>query len=210
MARKPGLLYRGGKFVRRHRESLATALLILAAAAGLGVWAARWLWKQKLATEPTPGAVHLRIRPSTAVLGFKNLSTSPETAWVSTALSEMLTTALAAGEQLRTVPEDTVARTKLDLGLSDVESLSPEALTQVRTNLASDFIVLGSYLDLGKEKGGQIRLDLRLEDTANGETVAAVSETGTEETLLDLASQAGARLRQQFGWESFLRSKPME
>ncbi len=201
MARKPGLLYRGGKFVRRHKESLATALLILTAAAGLGAWAARWLWKQKLATEPTPGAVHLRIRPSTAVLGFKNLSAQPETAWVSTALSEMLTTALAAGEQLRTVPEDTVARTKLDLGLSDVESLSPEALAQVRTNLASDFIVLGSYLDLGKEKDGQIRLDLRLEDTANGETVAAVSETGTEETMLDLASQAGARLRQQFGLE---------
>ena len=45
MARKPGLLYRGGKSVRRHKESLATALLILTAAAGLGVWAARWLWE---------------------------------------------------------------------------------------------------------------------------------------------------------------------
>ena len=200
-ARKPTLLYRSGKFVRRHTESLATAILILAVVAGLGVWAARWLWKQKLATEPTPGAVHLRIRPSIAILGFKNLSARPETAWVSTALSEMLTTALAAGEQLRTVPEDTVARTKLDLGLSDVESLPPEALGQVRNNLASDFVVLGSYLDQGKEKAGQIRLDLRLEDEAKGETVAAVSETGTERTMLDLASQASARLRQQFGLE---------
>jgi eukaryotic-like serine/threonine-protein kinase len=202
-ARKPTLLYRSGKFVRRHSESLATAILILTVTAGFGVWAARWLWKQKLATEPTPGAVHLRIRPSIAVLGFKNLSTRPDTAWISTALSEMLTTALAAGEQLRTVPEETVARTKLDLGLSDVESLPPEAMAQVRNNLASDFIVLGSYLDLGKEKGGQIRLDLRLEDTVKGETVAAVSETGTEKTMIDLASQAGARLRQQFGLEKF-------
>ncbi len=95
-ARKPTLLYRAGKFVRRHTESLATAILILAVAAGLGVWAARWLWKQKMATEPTPGAVHLRIRPSIAILGFKNLSTRPDTAWVSTALSEMLTTALGS------------------------------------------------------------------------------------------------------------------
>ena len=200
-ARDPTLFYRAGKFVRRHRESLATAALILAVAAALGVWAVRALWKQKLATEPTPGAVHVRIRPSIAVLGFKNLSARPETAWVSTALSEMLTTALAAGEQLRTVPEDSVARTKLDLGLSDAESLPPEALVQVRNNLASDFVVLGSYLDQGEEKGGQIRLDLRLEDTVKGETVAAVSETGTEKTMLDLASQAGARLRQQFGLE---------
>ena len=74
-------------------------------------------------------------------------------------------------------------------------------MTQVRKNLASDFIVLGSYLDLGKENGGQIRLDLRLEDTVKGETVAAVSETGTEKTMIDLAAQVGARLRQQFGLE---------
>jgi serine/threonine protein kinase/tetratricopeptide (TPR) repeat protein len=200
-ARKPTFLYRARKFVHRHSESLATALLILAVTAGLAVWAARWLWKQKMATEPTPGAVHIRIRPSIAILGFKNLSTRPDTAWVSTAFAEMLTTELAAGEQLRTVPEETVARTKLDLGLSDVESLSPEAMAQIRRNLASDFIVLGSYLDLGKEKGGPIRLDLRLEDTVKGETVAAVSETGTEKTVIDLASQAGARLRQQFGLE---------
>jgi len=198
-ARKPTLLYRGGKFVRRHTESLATAILILAVTAGLGVWAARRLWKQETATEPTSSAHHVRIRPSVAVLGFKNLSSRLDTVWISTALSEMLTAELAAGEQLRTVPDETVARTKIDLGLSNVESLPPDALTQVRKNLASDFIILGSYLDLGEEKGGQIRLDLRLEDAVKGETVAAVSETGTEKTIIDLASQVGARLREQFG-----------
>jgi serine/threonine protein kinase/TolB-like protein len=200
-ARKPTLLYRAGKFVRRHTGSLATALLILTVMTGLAEWAARWLWKQKVANEPTPGAVHIRIRPSIAILGFKNLSTRPDTAWVSTALSATLTTALAAGEQLRAVPEETVARTKLDLGLSGLESLPPEAMAEVRNNLASDFIVVGSYLDLGTEKGGQIRLDLRLEDTVKGETVAAISETGTEATIIDLASNVGARLRQRFGLE---------
>ena len=199
-ARKPTLLYRGGKFVHRHTESLATAILILAVTAGLGTWAARRLWKQKNANEPPPGALHVRIRPSVAILGFKNLSGRPDTAWISTALSEMLTAELAAGEQLRIVPDETVARTKIDLGLSDVESLPPDTLTQVRKNLASDFIILGSYLDAGKEKG-QIRLDLRLEDAAKGETVASVSETGTEKTIIDLVSQVGSRLREQFGLE---------
>jgi eukaryotic-like serine/threonine-protein kinase len=199
-ARKPTLLYRGGKFVHRHTESLATAILILAVTAGLGVWATRRLWKQKNANE-LPSALHVRIRPSVAILGFKNLSGHPDTVWISTALSEMLTAELAAGEQLRTVPDETVARTKIDLGLSDVESLPPDTLAQVRKNLASDFIILGSYLDLGKEKGSQIRLDLRLEDIAKGETVAAVSETGNEKTIIDLVSQVGARLRQQFGLE---------
>src|SRR5437660_10703694 len=46
-ARKPTLLYRGGKFVHRHTESLATAILILALAAGLGTWEARRLWNQR-------------------------------------------------------------------------------------------------------------------------------------------------------------------
>ena len=170
--------------------------------AGLGGWGARWLWKQKNAIAPPPGAAHVRIRPSVAILGFKNLSSRPDTAWISTALSEMLTAELAAGEQLRTVPDETVARTKIDLGLSDVESVLPDTLIQVRKNLGSDFIVLGSYLDLGKEKGGQIRLDLRLEDTVKEETVATVSETGTEKTIIDLASQVGARLRQRFGLET--------
>jgi serine/threonine protein kinase/Tfp pilus assembly protein PilF/TolB-like protein len=198
-ARKPTLFYRAGKFVRRHAESLTTAILILSVTGGLAVWAGRWLWKLKNATEPTPGAVHLRIRPSVAILGFKNLSGRPDSAWISTALSEMLTTELAAGEQLRTVPDETVARTRIDLGLADVESLSRDTLTQVRKNLGSDFVILGSYLDLGKDKGD--RLDLRLEDTVKGETVAAFSETGSEKTIIDLAAQVGARLRQQFGLE---------
>jgi eukaryotic-like serine/threonine-protein kinase len=206
-ARKPTLLYRGGKFVHRHAESLTTAILILAVAAGLAVWAGRWLWKLKTATEPTPGAVHARIRPSIAVLGFKNLSGRPDTAWVSTALSEMLTTELSAGEQLRTVPEETVARTKVDLGLSDVESLTAEALAQVHKNLGSDYIVLGSYLDPGEEEGGRIRLDLRLQDAVKGETVAAVSETGTEKALLDLVSQVGTRLRERFGLEKLSQTE---
>jgi serine/threonine protein kinase/tetratricopeptide (TPR) repeat protein len=200
-ARKPTLLYRSGKFVHRHTESLATAILILAVAAGLGAWGARRLWKQRNVNELLPSAVHVRIRPSVAIVGFKNLSGRQDTAWISTALSEMLTAELAAGEQLRTVPDETVARTKTDLGLSNVESLPPGTLTQVRQNLASNFIILGSYLDPGKENGGQIRLDLRLQDATKGETVAAMAETGTEKAIVDLVSQVGARLRKQFGLE---------
>jgi eukaryotic-like serine/threonine-protein kinase len=199
-ARKPTLLYRGGKFVHRHTESLATAILILAVAAGLGTWEASRLWKQKNVgvIEQQSSNVHVRMRPSVAILGFKNLSNRQDTAWISTALSEMLAAELAAGEQLRTVPAETVARTKIDLGLSNAESLPPAALPQVRNNLASDFIILGSYLAQGKDTG-EIRLDLRLEDSATGQTVAAISETGTEKAITDLASQVGSRLRGQFG-----------
>ncbi len=134
-----------------------------------------------------------------AIFGFKNLSDRSDTAWLSTALSEMLATELAAGEKLRTVPGETVARMKIDLGLPDTESLAPQALQPIRKNLGSDYVVVGSYFDLGKDSGGQIRLDVRLQDTAKGETIATVSETSTEAQLLDLVSRVGRKLREALG-----------
>jgi tetratricopeptide (TPR) repeat protein len=60
-------------------------------------------------------------------------------------------------------------------------------------------VVVGSYLALGKESGGRIRLDLRLQDALAGEIIAATAETGTEAKLFDLVSQAGAHLRDKLG-----------
>ena len=142
------------------------------------------------------GSAPIRARRSVAVLGFKNLSGQPDKAWLSTALSEMLTTELAAGEKLRTVPGENVAQMKISLSLPDADSFSKETLTKIRQNLGTDDVVLGSYILLGK---GQIRLDLRLQDAAAGETLAAVSEKGTEAQLDDLVSRTGAILREKLG-----------
>ena len=146
---------------------------------------------------PQPAAVRAG-RASVAVLGFKNLSGKPEAAWLSTALSEMLTTELAAGDRLRTVPGEAVSRMKLELGVPDAESLAPDTLTKIRANLGADYVVMGSYVALGGA-GSPVRLDVRLQDAAAGETVAALAETGTEDRLFDLTSSAGAALRAKLG-----------
>jgi tetratricopeptide (TPR) repeat protein len=52
---------------------------------------------------------------------------------------------------------------------------------------------------LGAAASGGIRLDLRLQDTATGETLASVSEQGSEQQLSDIVSRAGARLRERLG-----------
>jgi serine/threonine protein kinase/tetratricopeptide (TPR) repeat protein len=196
-ARKLTIADHSGRFLRKHRESLATALVLLLVIAGLIAWETRAIWK--LAVRPGPTAVQSNARSSVAVLGFKNLSGRPDTAWISTALSEMLAAELGAGEKLRTLPSETVVRAKSDLSLTDTESLSAETLARLRTNLGSDFVVLGSYLDMGQASAGQIRLDLRLQDTAKGETVAAISQTSTEAEILDLVSRTGRRLREELG-----------
>ncbi len=138
-------------------------------------------------------------RRSVAVLGFKNVSARPEEAWISPALSEMLTTELAAGEKLRTISEENVARAKADLSLGDTDGLASDTLTRVWKNLGADLVVLGSYVDLGKDAGGQVRLDLRVQDAAHGQIVASLSETGSETELFQLVSRTGGDLRQRLG-----------
>ena len=135
-------------------------------------------------------------RRSVAVLGFKNLSASPDKSWLSTAISEMLTTELSQGNQLRAIPGESVAQMKMSLALPDAESFSQQTLTRIRQNLGSDDVVLGSYLPLGN---GLLRLDVRLQDAVAGETLASVSEKGNESEIDSLVSKAGAELRAKLG-----------
>jgi tetratricopeptide (TPR) repeat protein/DNA-binding winged helix-turn-helix (wHTH) protein len=136
-------------------------------------------------------------RPSVAVIGFRNLSHNPEEAWLSTALSEMLNTELAAGERLRMVPGEEIARAKLDLSLSDTEALAKDSLSRVKANIGADYIVLGAYATVGEKDRKRLRLDLRVQDTRSGETLAEDAVDGTRQHLFDLVSEAGTRLRQR-------------
>lgn len=174
--------------------SLVGAVVIaLAAAFSVGGW------RHRAETETSAPASNVKSRRSVAVLGFKNLSGKPDEAWISTAVAEMLTTELAAGEQVRTVPGENVARMKMDLSLADADSFAADTLAKIHKNLGSDLVVLGSYLALGKDVGGKVRLDFRLQDAVAGETIATFSETATEDELIDLVSRTGTDLRRKMG-----------
>ena len=140
-----------------------------------------------------------RPRVSVAVLGFNNLSDKQDAAWISTALSEMLSAELSAGQQLRIIASEDVARVKLDLSLPAANSYGRATLNKVRTLLNSDMVVVGSYLAAGKEGGGKIRIDLELQDARSGETVATISMQGDENGLSELASRGGSQFRQKLG-----------
>ena len=90
-----------------------------------------------------------------------------------------------------------MARVKNDLSLPETDSLASDTLARVRKNLGSDFVVLGSYLDLGD--GSDIRVDLRLQDAKTGQIVSTVTRRGSEAHLDDLITQAGSELREQAG-----------
>lgn len=176
------------------------ALLAVAAitAAGTYVWSKvhRGIPPAHLTAASSPH------RRSIAVVGFRNLSGRQNEAWFSTAIAEMLSTELVAGEKLRLIPGEDIARTKLDLPLADSDSFSRDTLARLHSNLDTDLIVLGSYTALGDKPDTRIRLDLRLQDTSTGETVADVAVVGSEADLFDMVSQAGARLREKLGVET--------
>jgi tetratricopeptide (TPR) repeat protein len=143
-----------------------------------------------------PGA---KLRKSVAVLGFRNASKRDETAWLSTALSEMLATELSAGEKLRIIPAENVARMERDLSLTETSTLASDTLKRVHNYLSNDLILVGGYTTLGKASGGQLRLDVRLQDSTTGETVASVAEAGSDIDLFDLVSRVGSDLRRRLG-----------
>jgi tetratricopeptide (TPR) repeat protein len=149
-------------------------------------------------------------RRSVAVLGFRNLSGDSRDAWLSTAFADWLATELSAGDQLRTVAAENIARMKLELPLPELDSLGSESLSRIRKDLGSDLVVAGSYAMLGNDAAGQIRLDLRLLDTRTGETLFAMSETGTEANLFSLVSRAGEDLRGKLSVRKVTQAEAVE
>jgi eukaryotic-like serine/threonine-protein kinase len=151
-------------------------------------------------TRPAPVAAPVagnKARRSLAVLGFSNLSGRPEAAWLSTALSEMLTTDLAASESLRTVPGESIRQMKIEL--TPMGGFGLETMARIRRNLGTDLVVSGSYFVPPKEKDGRIRIDIWVQQASDAETILAFNESGSEGELLDLVGRFGTRIRLALG-----------
>ena len=176
---------------KRAKPYVASALIVALLAVASGAYL--FIHRKKDAGLAPPTAIRRR---SIAVLGFKNLSGNPEKSWLSTALSEMMTTELSQGDELRTIPGESVAQMRMSLAIPDADSYSQQTLNRIRQNLGSDDVVVGSYLPLGN---GVLRLDLRMQDAVAGETLATVSEKGNESEIDTLVGKAGAKLRAKLG-----------
>ena len=165
-----------------------------------------------------PGFKTTNFRSSIAVLGFKNLSSGRDADWLSTAITRMLSTELASGEKMRIIPEETVSRAKLDLGLKEKDGYPRDTLRALRTDLGSDYVVVGSYVALGDRNSGQVRMDLRLQETISGETLATIAVSGKQSEIFARLAQAGQEMRTKLGstippegdvdWRTELPSNP--
>jgi len=177
---------------RRRRGLVGLGVAVALGIAGVVIW--RGLAPPLRDADPATDAVHT-IRPAVAVLPLRNLSGRAESAWLGTALAEMLTSELAAGDALRAVPGETVARALHDLGLGAGEAGTPEALPALRRAAGADLVLGGSYVALGAAGDGKLRVDLRLERPDGAEPVVRRIE-GSEAGLFELVGNAGRELRE--------------
>lgn len=133
-----------------------------------------------------------------AVMGFRNATGKDDVAWVEGDLTDNMRAQLGGTDKLRTISGQDCAEMRKNLGLTRFESLSKRSLGQLK-NLGADFVVIGSYADLGKAAQGEIHLTVELQDAGEGETIFTFTEEGTEARLDRLVARSAARLRQQLG-----------
>ncbi|HEY1577298.1 MAG TPA: winged helix-turn-helix domain-containing protein, partial [Terracidiphilus sp.] len=182
-----------------HAAILYAAAALVLVASGIFAWT-RWAVPKQTASassSSSPLAVHLRR--SVAVLGFQNLSASPTESWLGTALSEMLSTELAGGDELRLVSAEDVANLHAYSPWAKVDTLDRATTSRIGTALGTNLIVLGSYATIGKPEHGQLRIDVRLQDCKTGEVVSEIAEIGATEDLFGIVSRIGGKLRNRLG-----------
>lgn len=198
MAGRDAWRYRGTRFVRRHRAGAAVGVAVLAAVLITAAASRSWVYSERAsAGTATPTSGQVVARPSVAVVGFSNLSGRTGDAWLSTAMAEMLTTELAGDGQLRVVPSDVVTRAAADLEFGRGGVPPPAAVDRIRTALATDYLVLGSFAATGDGADRALRIDVRV--VRKTDVPIAVAGMGDESHLFAMMSDAGRQLRSRLG-----------
>ena len=148
-------------------------------------------------------------RPSVAVLGFDDVAEtqgsenaagidiggSLETEWIATALAEMMTSELAAGERLRAIPHTRVVRMKNELPFGDSGPLSTSNLAQVDAFLGAEWALAGRFELLESDGARPIRIEVRLHEIATGRSLASVVDVGEIDALATLVRRVGSTIR---------------
>jgi TolB-like protein len=134
---------------------------------------------------------------SITVFGFTPDGEDAQTAWLSAALTEKLTTELAASGALCVAPTEKVTQMKDDLSLTDADAYDREGLSRIREYLGADLVLLGSYKVMNDGSGRRLYLIFSLQNTAQGATLLTWTQDGLETQWPDLVGCMGAWLSAQ-------------
>jgi eukaryotic-like serine/threonine-protein kinase len=146
-------------------------------------------------------------RHSAVILALKNVSGTPETAWLSTAIAEMLYHELGApgsGALRLTTPEDAL-RMERDLPPRRTAS---ETVRDIRGYTGVDYALGGTVTVLSSEAGTPVRVDLYVQDLRSAEVVARVSAEGPEGQTFNIVRSLAEQVRPALGASAAVASRP--
>ncbi len=195
--------------LRRAGWRWGAAALVLAAVVIAGWLASRSILTRSASAPVSAARAAATARRSVAMIGLTNISGRSDLQWLNTAILELLGSELGAGDQLRVIPGQEVVRAMRDAAIS-AGTLSAEGRSRLRKVLGADLLVVGSYAPVGADASPLIRIDLRVEDSVSGRTLASASASGTAQQLSDVVSRAATALRQPLGLSPLSPSQVLE
>ncbi|WP_257311590.1 serine/threonine-protein kinase [Geothrix fuzhouensis] len=128
-----------------------------------------------------------------AILPLEQLQPDPETAWLSNSFADAMANGLVRREDLLVVDRLRVVEAMTQLG--DTPGRAPKALGELGRQLKAELLVMGSY----QVVGGQLRMTVRVVDTAQGATRHQFQLDRPQAELLKLEDELQQRLPQEMG-----------
>jgi serine/threonine protein kinase/tetratricopeptide (TPR) repeat protein/TolB-like protein len=167
-------------------------LIVAVAAIALAVFAADSLWMARRRAALKPAANPHQVL---AVLYFSNLSQDPALNWLDSGLTDMLTTNLAQVKGLEVLSTDRVlgAVRRVNSGNGP---LDPAQAQNVARDVGAQAYITGALLKIGPT---QLRLDLRVQDTATGQILFSDKLEGRDlQSIFGLVDRLTDRIARNF------------
>jgi serine/threonine protein kinase/tetratricopeptide (TPR) repeat protein len=184
LARKSTIAYRGGRFLRRHKESLATALTLLILVATL-VGTSHFLFQH-----PNP---KLTDKDTVVLTDFTNTTGDPV---FDETLKQALAVQLGQSPFLNIISEQKLAEALRLMGRQPSDRVSGEVARQLCVRTGCKAIVSGSISNLGDE----YVIAVSAVGCTSGDTLAQEQqEAGTKQEVLKALGKAASSLRGKLG-----------
>src|SRR5215472_6357451 len=168
---------------------VGAGVVALALAAGIGIAV-----KSKMGGGTTAGQPASAAALSLAIVPFYNVSSDPSLNWLSSSLSETLSTDIGQSQRVRLVSPSRLQQVLRDLHISPQSQLDLSTLKRIADFTNATTVVYGQY----SKFGDQIRINATVYDLKNDHTYALKTDVPSEKDLLagldNLASQVRANL----------------
>jgi eukaryotic-like serine/threonine-protein kinase len=187
LASPPGRLYRGRKFLRRHR------LAVFGAAAGLVfiVWTALTVWS--LVRRASPPRPRLTDKDTILLADFANATGDPV---FNGTLRQGLSVQLEQSPFLSVISDDRIRQTLQMMGQKTDAKLTPEIARDVCQRVGSAAVITGSITQIG----APYLLTVKANNCSSGDTLASTEAQAIDKShVLDALGKASSEIRAKLG-----------